>query len=119
MFTILKILLVVLTAFIAGLVPTIIFFQTASDKKVLIIGGIAVAGSYGVVMAGLPSLGFITFNGLSVFPLWAIAIAFPVAAIWKLLSMGAPPPRTEEDRIAAIREKARQKAREKARRPGA
>ncbi|NIP79760.1 MAG: hypothetical protein GWM90_11290 [Gemmatimonadetes bacterium] len=101
-----------LTAVIAGLVPTLLFFATAADRKVLVVGGLGVVGSYMVVLwAGVPGILLMNVNGLNIFPVWALIVAFPVALVWKLVAGASRPPPTEEERLAAIREKARAKAR--------
>lgn len=106
-----NILLLALTAMIAGLVPTLLFFATAADKRVLIIGGAATAASYLPVAMGLPMIVGIRTTGLALYPLWAVILAFPIALVWKLIQAAGPPPPTEEERIAAIQAKARAKAR--------
>lgn len=108
---IINIVLLILTAVIAGLVPTLLFFATAADKRVLVIGGLATAASYLPVALGLPILLGIRTNGLALYPLWAILLAFPIGLVWKLVQGAAPPPPTEEERIAEIQAKARAKAR--------
>lgn len=106
-----NILLLVLTAVIAGLLPTLLFFATAADKRVLIVGGVATAASYLPVAMGLPILVGIRTNGLALYPLWAVILAFPIALVWKLIQGAAPPPPTDEERTAEIQAKARAKAR--------
>jgi len=107
----LSILLIASTAVIAGLVPTLLFFGTAADRKVLLIGGVATAAAYIAVAAGARPIVQVTVNGFNVYPVWAVVLAFVIATIWRLVSMAAPPPRSEEERIAEIRERARKRAR--------
>lgn len=107
---IMTIVLLGLTALIAGLIPTLLFFGTAADKRVVILGGAAIALAYLPPALGLPGLVVVGANGLTFYPAWAILIAFPVAGVWKLLQGAGPPPKTEAERAAEIREKARAKA---------
>lgn len=104
------IVLLGLTALIAGLIPTLLFFGTAADKRVLVLGGVAIAMAYLPPAVGLPGLVVVGANGLVFYPAWAILIAFPLAAVWKLLQRAGPPPSTEEERAAEIRAKARSRA---------
>lgn len=104
-------LLMATTATLAGLVPALLFFGGVADRKVFAVGGVATAVSYAVVWLGMPAVATVTVNSLSVYPVWAIILGFPIAAAWKLAAAAAPPPRTEADRIAEIQAKAREKAR--------
>lgn len=104
-----KLMLLAATAVIAGLVPALLFFQAAADRKIFIVGGAGVAGSYVPVLLGLPPLATLTFNGLDLYPVWALALAFPVALVWRIAATLSPPA-TEEERIAKIREQARGRA---------
>lgn len=108
--SLMTIVLLGLTALIAGLIPTLLFFGTAADKRVVILGGLAVTLAYLPPALGLPALVAVGANGLQFYPAWAILIAFPVAAVWKLVQRAGAPPKTEEERAAEIREKARARA---------
>ncbi len=103
-----------LTAVIAGLVPALIFFRTAADRRVLWIGAGGVVISYVLFLLGVPPLARVTVNWLEIYPVLAIVSAIPVGLVWRVLSTTVPV-RTEEDRIAEIRERARAKARNAAR----
>ena len=98
--SLMTIVLLGLTALIAGLIPTLLFFGTAADKRVVILGGLAVTLAYLPPALGLPALVAVGANGLQFYPAWAILIAFPVAAVWKLVQRAGAPPKTEEEQAA-------------------
>lgn len=106
-----KLVLLAATALVAGLVPTVLFFRTAADRRVFIIGGAATAATYLVVRLGLPGLVVLTFNGLAFYPVWAILLGFPAAIAWRLGAALGPDAPTEEERMDRIRQQAREKAR--------
>jgi hypothetical protein len=111
-------LLLATTAVLAGFVPALLFFGGVADRKVFIVGGVATAAAWVAVSLGLPTIASVTVNNLSVYPVWAVILGFPIAGFWKLGSRAAPAPRTEADRIAEIQARAREKARRLSREQG-
>lgn len=105
------VLFLALTAIIAGLVPTLLFFRAAPDRKVFMVGGLATALTYLAVWFGLPMLARVTAGGMHFYPIWAIAFGFPVALLWKLSTAALPAPPSEEEELARIQRRAREKAR--------
>lgn len=106
------------TAAVAGFVPTELFFGETETRKVVIVGVAATIAAHVAVYLGVPYLVALTIDGNTVFPVWAILFGFPVAGAWKLVATAGPGPKTEAERIAEIRDRARDRAREHTRDQG-
>ena len=104
------------TAFLAGYVPTKLFFGDASMTTVTVVGLAATLAAHVAAHLGLPYLVAVTIDGSTVFPVWAFLLGFPVAGAWKWIADAAPGRKTEEERVAEIRRAAREKARRHTRR---
>ena len=102
----------ILTALLAGFVPSFLFFGEAVDRRVLIMGTLATVASYTPGLVGLPGLVRLGVDGVNIYPIWAVLLAFPIGLVWRLLLGARRPPPTEEERNAEIRARARARAEE-------
>ena len=99
------------TAAVAGAVPTQLFFGETERRKVIVVGVAATIAAHVAVHLGIPYLVALTIDGHTVFPAWAILLGFPIAGTWKLIEARLPGPKSDDERMAEIRRKAREKAR--------
>lgn len=107
-------LVVAVTAVVAGLAPTELFFGEVERRRVVIVGLAATVAAHVAVHLGVPYIFAVTVDDVTVFPVWAVILGFPVAGIWRWIAGVAPRRETEAERIAEIQAKARDRARKHA-----
>jgi hypothetical protein len=100
-----------LTVVIAGAVASVLVLQSMAERPLIITGvaGTLLANPL-VLLIPLPPVVEIQLNAVTVYPVWATAVAVVVAIIWKLARMAAGPEPSPAEREAELIRKARARA---------
>jgi hypothetical protein len=100
-----------LTVVIAGTIASLLLFRSMETRPMLVHGTAGTLLAYPLCMLGpVPPIAAIQLNAVVVYPVWSVAAALVVAAVWKL-GMGLRRPAPSPAQVEAERaRKARARA---------